>query len=133
MLVRYFNSCRDENFQYFCDVCIFKSEGKTASNYQPTSLLSNFDRIFKKLLHCVMKDFTLQCVFPEAHSSEHTILDFVETLRNNMDEHYFFVWCFHWFKKGFLHFQSQNKTNCGFRGIINVYLQSYLTIRRQPT
>ena len=77
---------------------IFKSEDETdASNYRPISLLSSFNRIFEKLLYYRMKDFidknklihSSQYGFRKAHSSDHAILDIVETLQNNMDKHYF--------------------------------------------
>ena len=77
---------------------IFKSEDETgASNYRPISLLSSFNRIFKKLLYYRMEDFidkkklihSSQYGFRKAHSSDHATLDIVETLQNNMDKHYF--------------------------------------------
>ena len=89
---------------------IFKSEDETdASNYRPISLLSSFNRIFEKLLYYRMKDFidknklihSSQYGFCKAHSPDHTILEIVETLQNNMDKHHFSCGVFIDLKKAF--------------------------------
>ena len=75
-----------------------KSEDKTdPSNYQQISLLSNFNRIFEKLLYYGMKDFidknnlmySSKCGFRKSHSAEHAVLDIVEDILSNMDKQYF--------------------------------------------
>ena len=66
---------------------IYKSEDETdPSNYRPISLLSNFNRIFEKLLYYRMKEFidknnllySSQYGFRKSHSTEHAVLDIVE-------------------------------------------------------
>lgn len=77
---------------------IYKSEDETdPSNYRPISLLSNFNRIFEKLLYYRMKEFidknnllcSSQYGFRKSHSTEHAVLDIVEDILRNMDKRYF--------------------------------------------
>ena len=63
----------------------------------------------EKLLYCRIKDFidknklihSSQYGFRKAHSSDHAILDIVETLQNNMDKQYFSCGVFIDLKKAF--------------------------------
>ena len=78
-------------------------------NYWPISLLSNFNRIFEKLLYYRMKEFfdknnlmySSQYGFRKSHSTEHAILDIVETILSNMDKRYFSCGVFIDLKKAF--------------------------------
>ena len=75
---------------------IFKADDNTdANNYKPISLLLNFNRIFEKLICNRMESFIennnlfspSQNGFCKAHSTQHAILDIVNTLQTNMDDH----------------------------------------------
>ena len=89
---------------------IFKADDNTdANNYRPISLLSNFNRIFEKLIFNRMKSFieknNLFCPsqygFRKAHSTEHAILDIVNTIQTNMDKRLFSCGVFIDLKKAF--------------------------------
>ena len=76
-------------------VPIFKADDETEpNNYWPISLLSNFNRIFEKLMYKRMKVFIneddlLYCSqygFREEHSTQHAIIDIVNTIQSNMDK-----------------------------------------------
>ena len=68
-----------------------------SSNYRPISLLSNFKRIFEKIMYDRIRDFiekhnllhSSQYGFRQAHSTQHAILDMVETIQTNMDKKLF--------------------------------------------
>ena len=77
---------------------IFKADDKSdTSNYRPISLLSNFNRIFEKIMYDRMRDFiekhsllySSQYGFRQAHSTQHAILDIVETIQTNMGKKLF--------------------------------------------
>ena len=77
---------------------IFKTDDNTdTSNYMPISLLSNFNRIFQKFMNDRMRDYieehsllySSQYGFRQAHSTQHAILDMVETIQTNMDKKLF--------------------------------------------
>ena len=79
---------------------IFKAEDNTnANNYtgRPISLLSNFNRIFEKLVYSRMESFIKQndilspsqYGFRKVHSTQHAILDIVSTIQKNMDKRLF--------------------------------------------
>ena len=68
---------------------IFKScEDNDANNYRPISLLSNFNRIFEKIMYNRMKDYidkhnllySSQYGFRKGHSTQHAILDIVNAI-----------------------------------------------------
>ena len=125
---------------------IFKADDNTdANNYRPISLLSNFNRIFEKLICNRMESFIeknnlfspSQNGFCKAHSTQHAILDIVNTMQTNMDNHLFSCGVFVDLKKAFdtvdpkIHLDKLY--HYGFRGIINKWFSSYLEGRAQTT
>ena len=79
-------------------VPVFKRDEECdASNYRPISLLSNFNRIFEKVMYNRMKDFKekhdmsnpSQYGFHEAHGTHHGIIDIVEAIHTNLDQRLF--------------------------------------------
>ena len=89
---------------------IFKTDDNTdANNYRPISLLLNFNRIFEKLIFNRMESFIeknnlfspSQYGFRKSHSTQHAILDIVNTIQTNMDNHLFSCGVFIDLKKAF--------------------------------
>ena len=87
---------------------IFKADDKSdTSNCRPISLLSNFNRIFEKIMYDRMRDFiekhsllySSQYGFRQAHSTQHAILDIVETIQTNMGKKLFSSGVFNDLKK----------------------------------
>ena len=83
---------------------IFKADDETdTSNYRPISLLSNFNRIFEKLMYDRMRDFIekhsllylSQYGFRQAYLTQHAILDMVETIQTNMVCPSLIILCLH--------------------------------------
>ena len=74
---------------------IFKADDETnTSDFRPISLLSNFNKIFEKILYDRMRDFiellySSQYGFRQAHSTQHAILDMLETIQTNVDKKLF--------------------------------------------
>ena len=125
---------------------IYKADDETdARNYRPISLLSNFNRILGKIMYKRMKIFIQkhqllslsQYGFRQAHSTEHAILDMIESIRTNMDKRLYSCGVFIDLKKAFDtvdHKILLDKRNYyGFRGIVNQCFFSYLTNRTQTT
>ena len=125
---------------------IFKADDNTnPNNYRPISLLSNFNRIFEKLVYSRMESFIeqnnllspSQYGFHKAHSTQHAILDIVSTIQENMDKRLFSCGVFIDLKKAFDtvdHKILLHKLNhYGFRGVINKWFSSYLDGRTQTT
>ena len=125
---------------------IFKQDDDTdANNYRPISQLSNFNRIFEKIVFKRMESFIeqknlltpSQHGFRKAHSTQHAILDIVNAIQTNMDNRLFSCGIFIDLKKVFdtvdhkilLH----KLDHYGFRGHINNWLSSYLQGRSQTT
>ena len=81
---------------------VFKSGDELdANNYTPISLLSDFNRIFEKLMYSRTISFIeekgliykAQNGFRKTHSAQHAILEIINTTQTNMDKHLrLFVW-----------------------------------------
>ena len=118
---------------------IFKADDNTdANNYRPISLLSNFNRIFEKLIFNRMESFIgknnlfspSQYGCRKAYSTRHAILDIVNTIQTNTDKRLYSCGVFIDLKKAFDTFDHKilldKLYHYSFRGIINKWFSSYL-------
>ena len=118
---------------------IFKADDNSitdANNYRPFSLLSNFNRIFEKLIFNRMESFIEKYNlfsppkygFRKAHSTQHAILDIVNTIQTNMDKRLFSFGVFIDLKKAFNTVDHKilldKLYHYGFRGVINKWFSS---------
>ena len=110
-----------------------------ATNHdQGGMLLSVFNRIFEKTMYNLLKSYTednellynAQCGFREKISTQHAILDIVNTIQTNMDKKMFTCGVFIDFKKAF---DTVNHTilldelhHYGIRGIVHEWFLWYL-------
>ena len=74
---------------------IFKCDDEAdANNYRPISLLSNFNRIFEKIMYKRMTSYIekhnllypSQYRFRKEHSTQHAILDIINDIQTNMNQ-----------------------------------------------
>ena len=79
-------------------VPVFKSDDEyDPINYRPISLLSNFNRTYEKLMYTCMVSFIeknelqyrAQYGFRKSHSTQHAILDIINSMQTNMDNRLF--------------------------------------------
>ena len=125
---------------------IFKSDDESdANNYRPISLLSNFNRIFEKIMYKRMTSYIeqhdllypSQYGFRKGHSTQHAILDIINDIQANMNQCLLSCGVFIDLKKTFDRVDHEillNKLNhYGFHGIINDWFSSYLNNRTQTT
>ena len=127
-------------------VPIFKDEDDTLpENYRSISLLSIYNRIFEKLMYSRLTKFVRDCNilydqqygFHSKHSTQHAILDIVNTILQNMDNGKFSCGVFIDLKKAFDTVNQEillaKLENYGIRGVIKSWFRSYLTDRKQTT
>ena len=125
---------------------IFKGGDETdPSNYRPISLLSLFNRLFEKVMYNRLKSYLElngllyngQYGFRENMSTQHAILDIVNSIQSNMDNKLFTCGIFLDFKKAFDtvdHSILLSKLyHYGIRGPVNEWFSSYLNGRVQTT
>ena len=125
---------------------VFKGDDDTdANNYRPISLLSNFNRVFEKIIYKRLTSYiekhdllnSSQYGFRKGHSTQHAILDIVNDIQSNMNRRLLSCGIFIDLKKAFDtvdHDVLLDKLNhYGFRGIINSWFSSYLKKRTQTT
>ena len=125
---------------------IFKDGDETdPSNYRPISLLSLFNRLFEKVMYNRLKSYIElngllyngQYGFRENMSTQHAIVDIVNSIQSNMDNRLFTCGIFLDFKKAFDtvdHSILLSKLyHYGIRGTVNNWFSSYLTGRVQTT
>ena len=142
----YLNWCLSKQIKNGKGHTIYKSDDKSdPNNYRPISLLSNFNRIFERLMYSRMESFIeqnnllspSQYGFRKAHSTQHAILDIVNAIQTNMDKRLFSCGVFVDLKKAFdtvdHHILLQKLKHYGFRGIVNDWFSSYLNGRTQTT
>ena len=123
---------------------IYKKGSKLLTcNYRPISLLSNINKIFEKLVHSRALTFLNshnifyehQYGFRPKHSTNHTLINITETIREALDKGKLACGVFVDFQKAFdtvNHNILLNKLNhYGIRGIANNWFKSYLTNREQ--
>ena len=123
---------------------MYKGEDETLpENYRPISLLSIYNRLFEKLLYRRLIKFIdkndilydLQYGFRNKHSTQHAILDIVNTIHSNMDNRKTSCGIFVDLKKAFDTVNHEilltKLEHYGIRGVINSWFRSYLSDRRQ--
>ena len=123
---------------------VFKGEGETLpENYRPISLLSIYTRLFERLLYRRLITFIdkndilydLQYGFRNKHSTQHAILDTVNTIHSNIDNRKYSCGIFIDLKKPFdtvnYEILLAKLKNYGMREVINSWFRSYLSDRRQ--
>ena len=123
---------------------VYKGEDETLpENYRPISLLSIYNRLFEKILYRRLIKFIdkndilydLQYGFRNKHSTQHAILDIVNTIHSNMDNRKYSCGIFIDLKKAFDTVNHEilltKLEHYGIRGVINSWFRSYLSDRRQ--
>ena len=123
---------------------IFKKDSKlSTANYRPISLLSNINKIIEKLVFSRVFSFLgknniiyeKQFGFRPKHSTNHALVNIVDTISNALDNGKMAAGVFVDFQKAFDtvdHSILISKLNhYGIRGTINDWFKSYLTNRKQ--
>ena len=118
---------------------VYKGEDETLpENYRPISLLSIYNRLFEKILYRRLIKFIdkndilydLQYGFRNKHSTQHAILDIVNTIHSNMDNRKYSCGIFIDLKKAFDTVNHEilltKHEHYGIRGVINSWFRSYL-------
>ena len=96
--------------------------------------------MYKRIIDYIQKNdllYSSQYGFPKRHSTQHAILDIVNTIQANMSQGLFSCGIFIDVKKAFDTVDHDillgKLHHYGFRGIINEWFASYLNIRLQTT
>ena len=123
---------------------IYKKGSKLLTcNYRPISLLSNLNKILEKLMfnrvYNYLEDnnhiYSFQFGFRKKHSTNHTLIEITESIRNALDNNNFACGVFIDLQKAFdtvNHSILINKLEYyGIRGIENTWFKSYLSNRKQ--
>ena len=123
---------------------IYKKDSQlNCSNYRPISLLSNIDKILKRIMYNRLYKFletnnliySLQFGFRQKHSTSHALIHLTDKIREQLDKENFACGIFLDFQKAFDTVDHQTliqKLNYyGIRGIANNWLSSYLQNRTQ--
>ena len=122
-----------------------KGERNQPGNYRPISLLSIFDKIMEKLMYKRLSDFLennnilyeYQFGFRKNHSTSHAVMEVMDSIYQNWDNHDVTMGIFLDLQKAFdtvNHYILLKKLEIyGIRGIILKWFTSYLTNRRQYT
>ena len=123
---------------------IFKKGSRLlVSNYRPISLLSNLNKILEKIVHERVYSFleeyqciySLQFGFRKKHSTNHTLIDITETIRQALDNKKYACGIFIDLQKAFDTINHDiliaKLEHYGIRGIANDWFASYLKNRSQ--
>ena len=124
---------------------IYKDKGNEfdCSNYRPTSLLSNINKIVERLMHKRLYSFLdkYECIyqnqfgFRRKHSTIHALVSMTEDIRNALDNDLNVCGIFLDLQKAFdtvdHHILTKKLEHYGVRGIANNWFKSYLSNRRQ--
>ena len=125
---------------------VLKSDDDTdVNNDRPISLLSNFNRVFEKIIYNRLKSYikkvellySSQYGFRKKHPTKHAKVDYVNDIQTNMNQQLLSFGIFIDLKKAFDTVDHNNlldKLNhYGFPGLINDWFSSYLKNRVQTT
>ncbi|XP_065642635.1 uncharacterized protein LOC136074258 [Hydra vulgaris] len=123
---------------------IFKKDSKLlVSNYRPISLLSNIEKILERLMFNQIYDFlkqanilcNLQFGFRSSYSTSLALINFTEYIRGAFDKGMFGCGVFIDLQKAFdtvdLNILLSKLSYYGIRGVINLWLKSFLSNRNQ--
>ena len=138
------SGCFPNNLKIAKVIPIFKKNSPLeCNNYRPISLLSNIDKIFEKIMYSRIIKFleSSKCIYPlqfgfrKQHSTNHTLINITENIRNALDSGQFACGIFVDLQKAFDTVDHEillNKLNhYGIRGIPNSWFKSYLSCRSQ--
>ena len=122
---------------------VYSTNHFSTGHYRPISLLLIYNCSFEKLLYRRLIKFIdkndilydLQYGFRNKHSTQHAILDIVNTIHSNMDNREYSCGIFLDLKKTFDTVNHEilltKLEHYGMRGVINSWFRSYLSDRRQ--